>query len=104
MLDFSVLELVRNQSTFNTDPEVLQNCVGFHILQFSESSSQRLCCSDGFDTMHVVCTDLLCVVCIRLLSAEFSTVNTGLGRPMLLEPLCPLSTPEGLATINYQLT
>ena len=39
-------------------------------------------CSNGFDTMHVVCTDLVCVVCIRLLSTEFSTVNTGLGRPM----------------------
>ena len=39
-------------------------------------------CSNGFDTMHVVCTDSLGVACIRLLSAEFSTVNTGLGRPM----------------------
>ena len=37
--------------------------------------------SNGFDTMHAVCTDLLCVVSIGLLSAEFSTVNTGLGRP-----------------------
>ena len=34
-------------------------------------------CSGGSDTIHVVCTDLLCVVCIGLLSAEFSTVNTG---------------------------
>ena len=52
--------------------------------------------------MHVVFTDLLCVACIRLLSAEFSTVNTGLGRPMFWTPLCLLSTPEGLApqTIN----
>ena len=49
--------------------------------------------------MHVVCTDLKCVcVCIGLLSAEFSTVNTGLGTPMLWKPLCLLSTPEGLAT------
>ena len=39
-------------------------------------------CSNGFDTMHVVCTDLVCVVCIGLLFAEFSTVNTGLDRPM----------------------
>ena len=54
--------------------------------------------------MYVVCTDLLCVVCIGLLSAEFSTVNTGLGRPMFWKPLRLLSTPEGLATINYQLT
>ena len=36
-------------------------------------------CSNGFDTIHVVCTDLLCVVFTGLLSAEFSTVNTGLG-------------------------
>ena len=61
-------------------------------------------CSNGFDTMHVVCTDLLCVVCIGLLSAEFLTVNTGLGRPMLWKPLCLLSTLEGLATTNYQFT
>ena len=33
-------------------------------------------CSNGFDTMHVVCTDLLCVACIGLLSPEFSTVNS----------------------------
>ena len=43
-------------------------------------------CNTEFNTMHVVCTDSLCVVCIGLLSAvlsaEFSTVNTGLGRPM----------------------
>ena len=61
-------------------------------------------CSNGFDTMHVVCTDSLCVVCTGLLSAEFSTVNTGLRRPMFWKPLCLLRTPEGLATINYQLT
>ena len=38
-----------------------------------------MCCSNGVDTMHVVCTDLLSVACIGLLSAEFSTVSTGLG-------------------------
>ena len=51
-------------------------------MQFSEFNSRRMFCSNGFDTMSVVCTDSLCVVCIGLLSAEFSTVNTGLGRPM----------------------
>ena len=61
-------------------------------------------CSNGFDTMHVVCTDLLCVVCIGLLSAKFSTVNTRLGWPMFWKPLCLSSTPEGLAAINCQLT
>ena len=54
--------------------------------------------------MNIIRADLLCVVCIGLLSAEFSTVNTGLGRPMFLKSLCLLSTPEGLATTNYQLT
>ena len=54
----------------------------FHMVQFSGSSSRRMFCSNGFDTRHVVCTDLLCVVCIGLLSAEFSTVNTELRRPI----------------------
>ena len=74
-------------------------------MNFSGSSSRRLymCGSDGFHIMHVVCTDLLCVVYIGLSSAEFSTVNTGLGRPMFWKPLCLLSVPEGLATTNYQL-
>ena len=57
----------------------------------------------GF-TPNMLCTDSLFVVCIGLLSAEFSTVNTGLGWPMFWKLLCLLSTPEGLATINYQLT
>ena len=47
-------------------------------MQFSRSSSRGMSCSNGFDAMHVVCTDLLSIVCIGLLSAEFSTVNTGL--------------------------
>ena len=73
-------------------------------MQFSWSGSRRMLCSNGFDTMHVVSTDLLCIVCIRLLSAEFSAVNTGLGRPMFWKPPCLLSTHEGLASINHQLT
>ena len=72
-------------------------------MEFSGSSSRRMFCSNGFDTMHVVCTHLVCVVCIGLLSAEFLTVNTGLDRPTFWKPLCLRSTPEGLATINYQL-
>ena len=73
-------------------------------MQLSGSSSRRMFCSNGFDTVHVVCTGLLCVACIELLSAEFSAVNTVLGRPMFWKPLCLLSTPEGVATTNYQLT
>ena len=82
----------------------------FRIVQVSHCAVQRvqqlgMFCSNKFDTIHVVCPDSLCVVRMGLLSAEFSTVNTGLGRPMFCRPLCLLSTPEGrLATINYQLT
>ena len=54
--------------------------------------------------LHVVCTDLLCVVCIGLLSAEFSTVNIGLGRSMFWKPMSLLSTFEGLTTTNYRFT
>ena len=54
----------------------------------------------GF-TPCMLCTDSLCVVCSGLLSAEFSTVNTELGRPMFWKPMCLFSTPEGLAAINY---
>ena len=86
MLDFSVPELVRSRSAFSTDPELLQNCADSHIVQFSGSSSRQMFCSNGFNTMHVVCTDLVCVVCIGLLSAEFSAVNTGLDRPMFWKP------------------
>ena len=72
-------------------------------MQLSGSSSRRMFCGNGFDTMHVVCTVFLCVACIGLLSAEFSTANTALGRPMFWKLLCLLSTPEGVATTNYQL-
>ena len=64
LLNFSVAELVRSQSMFSTDPEVLQNCAGFTLC----SSPGLAVCSNGFDTVHVVCTDLLYVVCIGLLS------------------------------------
>ena len=75
-----------------------------HYSLHSSESHSKTFCSDRFDTMHAVCIDLLCVVCIGLLSAEFSTVNAGLGRPMLWKPLCLLSTPESLATTLCQLT
>ena len=89
--------MVRNQSTFSTDPEVIQNCAVFTFC-----SSAGLAVSNCATVMgsNVVGTVLLCVVCIGLLSVEFSTVNTGLCRPMFLEPLYLLSTPA----TNYQLT
>ena len=105
LLNCSVPEIVQSQLTFSMDPKVFQNCAGFTLCSSAGlACSRRMFCSNGFDTMHVVWTDLLCVVCIGLLPAEFSNGNTGLGRPMFWKPPCLLSTPEGLATISYQLT
>ena len=102
LLDFSVLELVLSQSTFSTDPEVLQNCASFTL--FSSAGLAVSHCSAVMGlTPCMLCVQIYCVVCIGLLSAEFSTVNTGLGRPMFWKPLFLLSRPEGLATITYQL-
>ena len=103
--DFSVLELVRSQTTFSTVPEVLQNYAGFTLCSLAGLTVGD--CSVVVDltpSMHVVCTDLLCVVCIGLLAAEFLTVNTGLGRSMFWKSLRLLSTPEGLAATKFQLT
>ena len=47
---------------------------------------------------------MLCVVCIGLLSAEFSTGTTGLGRPMFWKPLCLLNAPESPDSTNDQFT
>ena len=82
LLDFSVQELVLSQSTFSTDREVLQNCSGFTLCSSSGLAVGQCSAVIGLTTIHAVCTDLLCVVCIGLISAELSTVNTGLGGPM----------------------
>ena len=55
-------------------------------------------------TPCMLCVQIYCVVCIGLLCAEFSFVNTRLGRPMFWKSLCLLSTPEGLAGTNRQFT
>ena len=56
----------------------------FRIAQVSHCAVQQV-------MHHVVCTHSLCVVCNGLLSAEFSTVNTG------LEGLCF----ENLVSVEY---
>ena len=103
LLDFSVPELVRSQSTFSNDLEVLQNCTGFTLCSSAGLAVGK--CPAVMDlTPCILCVQIYCVVCVGLLSADFSTVNTGLGRPRFWKPLCLLSTPEGLAATNYQLT
>ena len=54
---------------------------------------------NGKIILEAICVTQVCVFYIIDL-----TVNTGLNRPMFWKPLCLLSTPEGLDTINYQLT
>ena len=67
-----LISLYRN--SFGANQRLALTRKSFRIGQVSQrSNSQRLCCSVGFDNMHV-CTDLLCVVCIGLLYAEFSAV------------------------------
>ena len=104
MRDFSVPELVRSQSASGTYGSPSE----FTGFTFQFCSSAGLAAGEFSAVMGltpcILRTNLLCAVCIGLLSAEFSTVNTGSGKPMLWKPLCLLSTTEGLATTNYQLT
>ena len=101
MLDFSVPELDQIQSTFGTDPEVLQNCTGFTLYSSAGLAVGECSAVIGL-TPCMLCVQIYFVLCvIGLLSAEFSTVNTELGRLMFWKPL---STPEGLATSNYHFT
>ena len=98
LLDFSVPELVRSQPTFCTGPEVLQNCAGFTWCSSAGLAAGECSVVMGL-TPCMLCTDLLCVVCIGLLSAEFATVKTGLGRPMFWKPSGALS--EELLETRY---
>ena len=62
LLNFSLPELVRSQSTFSTDTEVLQICAGFTLC-----SSVGLAVGDcaavlGF-TSCMLCVQIYCVLC-----------------------------------------
>ena len=63
LLDFSVPELVRSQSTFSTEPEVLQNCAGSTLC-----SSAGLAVSDCAAVMGLtpcmLCVQIYCVLCV----------------------------------------
>ena len=74
LLDFSVLELVRNQSTFSTDTEVLQNCAGFTLC-----SSASLTVGECFAVIGlppcILCVQIYCVLCVLdyyLLNSQLS--------------------------------
>ena len=63
LLDFSVPELVRSQSTFSTDPEVLQNFAGFTLCSSAGLAVSE--CSAVMDlTPYMLCVQIYCVLCV----------------------------------------
>ena len=63
LLIFSVPELVRSQSTFSTDPEVLQNCAGF-MLYSSAGLSVGECSAVMGLPVCMLRVQINCVLCI----------------------------------------
>ena len=60
--DFSVTELVWSQSTFSTDPEVLQNCAGFTLCS-SAGLAVGECSAVMSLTQCMLCVQTYCVLC-----------------------------------------
>ena len=64
LLDFSVPELVRSQSTFSTDPEVFQNCAGFTLCSSASLAVGE--CSAVMGCVYVypcmLCVQIYCVL------------------------------------------
>ena len=63
LLNFSVPELVRSQSTFSTDPEVLQNCAG-STLWNSAGLAVRECSVVMGLAPCMLCVQICCVLCV----------------------------------------
>ena len=80
LLDFSVLELVRSQSTFSTDPEVFQNYTGFTWC--SSASLAGECSAVMALTPSIMCVQIYCVLCAicRILNCEYK-----IGQAYVLE-------------------
>ena len=109
LLDFSLPELVRSQSTFSTYLEVLQNRTGFTLCS-SAGLAVGQCSAAVSLTPCMLCVQIYCVLCVLdyyLLNSQLciqDRVGLCFGRPMFWKSLCLLSTPESLATTSYQLT
>ena len=63
LLDFSVWQLVGSQSTFSTDPEVLQNCAGFTLCSSAGLAVDDCAAVMGF-TPCMLCVQIYCVLCV----------------------------------------
>ena len=68
LLDFSVPELVRSQSTFSTDLEVLQNCPGLTLCSSAGLAGERSAVM-GLTTC-MLCVQIYCVDLPTLLNPE----------------------------------
>ena len=66
LLEFSVPELVRSQSTFSTDPEVLQNCAGFTMCSSAGLAVGK--CSAVMDLTP-------CMLCVQTREAQRGKCN-----------------------------
>ena len=60
LLDFSVPEFVRSQSTFSTDSKVLQNCAGFTLRSLVCLADGDCAAVLGF-TSCILCVQIYCV-------------------------------------------
>ena len=63
LLDVSVPELVRSQSTFSTDPEVFQNCIGFTLCSSTGLAVGEFSAIMGLTTC-MLCVHMNCVLCV----------------------------------------
>ena len=104
LLDFSVPELVQSQSTLSTDPEVLQNCEGFHTVCSSAGLAVGECSAVMRLSPCMLCVQIYCVLFVL----DYYLLNTHLRIQewvgLCFANLCLLSTPKDLATTNYELT
>ena len=63
LLNFSVPELVRSQSTFSTDPEVLQSCASFTLCSSAGLAVGKCSPVMGL-TPSMLCVQIYCALCV----------------------------------------
>ena len=78
LLDFSVTELVQSQSTFSTDPEVLQNCAGSTLCSSTALAGSECCAVMGL-TPCMLCVQIYCVLRVLDYYPGFFLVRGGGG-------------------------
>ena len=116
LLDFSLPELVRSQSTFSTDPEVLQNCASFTLCSSAGPAVGECSAVMGLKPCMLY-VQIYCVYCIIVLFnvllllfvLDYYLLNSQLWIQdwvsLCFGNLCLLNTPQGSGYHKlYQLT